>query len=75
MHEHTIDFGDFIERSGADRGVPGRDREREEALAGLRNGEPKVGDLIACHVHMTHPDRKPGSVSARGTSESRLVRS
>ena len=33
--------------SGADRGVPCRDREGEEALARLRNGEPELGHLVA----------------------------
>jgi len=47
MHEHPIAFDDLIERSGADRGVPGRDREGEEASARLRNGEPELGDLVA----------------------------
>jgi hypothetical protein len=47
VHEHSITFGDLVERSGSDRGVPSRDREGEEASARLRNGEPELGDLVA----------------------------
>jgi hypothetical protein len=42
-----------MERRCADRGVPRRDREGEEALARLGNGEPQLGHLSSCQVHMS----------------------
>jgi hypothetical protein len=44
VHKNRVALGDALQRSLADRGVPRRDREREEALAGLRNGEPELGE-------------------------------
>ena len=46
VHQHPIALGDAIERRCADRGVPRRDREGEEALARLGNGEPELGHLV-----------------------------
>jgi hypothetical protein len=45
VHEDAISLGDPVERVRSDRGVPRRDREGEEALARLRNGEPELGQL------------------------------
>jgi hypothetical protein len=42
VHEDAIALGDPVQRARTDRGVPRRDREREEALARLRNGEPEL---------------------------------
>ena len=41
----------------ADRGVPRRDREGEEAPARLRNGDPELGDLVARRHACAPPDR------------------
>ena len=45
MHEDAITFGYPVQRVRTDRCVPRGDREGEEALARLRNGEPKLRDL------------------------------
>jgi glyoxylase-like metal-dependent hydrolase (beta-lactamase superfamily II) len=47
VHQHPVAFGDAIECLHADRRMPGGDREGEEALPRLRNGEPELGDLVA----------------------------
>jgi hypothetical protein len=40
----TVALGDPVDRPRPDRGVPRRDREGEETLARLRNGEAELGD-------------------------------
>jgi len=47
VHEHVIALRERLERAGADRCVPRRDREGEETPARLRNGDPKLGHLVA----------------------------
>ena len=47
MHEHGVTFRDALQGSLSDRGVPRRDREGEEALAHLRNGEPQFGYFVS----------------------------
>src|SRR5262245_45642061 len=47
VHQHGVALGDALEGARADRGVPRRDRQGEEALARLRNGETELGDLVA----------------------------
>src|SRR5439155_8728556 len=46
VHQHPIALGDAVECLYTDRRVPGGDRQGEEALACLRNGEPELGDLV-----------------------------
>jgi hypothetical protein len=45
VHEDAIALGNPVQRVRSDRSVPRRDREGEEALARLRNGEPELHDL------------------------------
>ena len=46
VHEDRITLGDRVQHRTTDRGVPRRDREREQAPACLRNGNAKLGDLM-----------------------------
>jgi hypothetical protein len=72
VHEDAIALGDAVPRVRSDRGVPRRDREKEEALARLRNGEPQLGQPISsrCHERRTvGPLGVVGSIS-RDRSES-----
>jgi hypothetical protein len=46
VREDPIALRDRINRGTSDRGVPRRDREREETSSRLRNGDAQLGDLL-----------------------------
>lgn len=46
MHQHDVPLPDPVDGALPHRGVPRRDGEGEEALAGLRNGQAELGDPI-----------------------------